>query len=77
MILTPQTLIRMVAVAALGTVVFSQATRAGTLDTNAKMPGSCLQGCGSSDLAPNCYYVDEPQAGRTGKLVIRRVQECD
>jgi hypothetical protein len=77
MILTTQTLIRTIAVAALGTVVISQAARAGTLDTNAKMPAPCTQGCGTAELAPNCYYVDEPKAGRSGKVIIRRVQECD
>ena len=77
MVLTTQTLIRTFAVAALGTLLVSQAARAGTLDSNATAAPLCMQGCGSAELAPNCYYVDEPQTGRSGKLVIRRVQECD
>jgi hypothetical protein len=77
MILTTQTLIRTVAVAALGTLLVSQAARAGTLDSSAKANTLCMQGCGSAKLAQNCYYVDEPQTGRSGKPVIRRVQECD
>ena len=77
MVLTSQTLIRMMAVAAVGTLLVSQAARAGTLESNTKAAALCMHGCGSAELAPNCYYVDEPQAGRSGKLVIRRVQECD
>lgn len=77
MILTTQTLIRTIAVAALGTLLVSQAARAGTPESSAKASPLCMQGCGSAELAPNCYYVDEPQTGRSGKLVIRRVQECD
>jgi hypothetical protein len=77
MVLTTQALIRTIAVAGLGTLLVSQAARAGTLDSNAKAAPLCMEGCGSAELAPNCYYVDEPQTGRSGKLVIRRVQECD
>ncbi len=77
MVLTAQTLIRTIAVAALGTLLVSQAARAGTPESNAKAATLCMEGCGSAELAPNCYYIDEPQAGRSGKLVIRRVQECD
>ncbi|MHB2208637.1 hypothetical protein [Methylobacterium sp. CM6257] len=77
MILTAQTLIRTLAIAALGTLLVSQAARAGAPDSNAKATTLCMQGCGSAELAPNCYYLDDPQTGRSGKLVIRRVQECD
>jgi len=77
MILTTQTLIRILAIAALGTLLVSQAARAGTPESNAKAATFCMQGCGSAELAPNCYYIDEPQTGRSGKLVIHRVQECD
>ncbi|MGH1592256.1 hypothetical protein ACRBEV_32560 [Methylobacterium phyllosphaerae] len=77
MVLTAQTLIRTLAIAALGTLLVSQAARAGTPESSAKATTLCMQGCGSAELAQNCYYIDEPQAGRAGKLVIRRVQECD
>lgn len=77
MVLNPQTLIRTLAIAALGTLLVSQAARAGTPESGTKAPPLCMQGCGSAELAPNCYYIDAPQTGRSGKLVIRRVQECD
>lgn len=77
MVLAAQTLIRTIAVAALGTLLVGQAARAGTPESNARAATLCMEGCGSAELAPNCYYVDEPQAERSGKLVIRRVQECD
>lgn len=77
MIPTVQTLIRTIVVAALGTLLVSQAARAGTPTSNAEATGLCMQCCGSAELAPNCHYIDEPQIGRSGKLVIRRVQECD
>jgi hypothetical protein len=77
MVLTTQTLIRTLAIAALGTLLVSQAARAGTPGSSAKSTTLCMQGCSSAELAANCYYIDEPQTGRAGKLVIRRVQECD
>jgi hypothetical protein len=77
MILTTQTLIRTIAVAALGTLLVNPAARADTPESSVKAAPLCMQGCGSAELAPNCYYLDEPQTGRSGKLVIRRVQECD
>lgn len=77
MILTAHALIRTLAVAALGTVLVSQVARADASQSSAKAVSNCAQGCGAAELAPNCYYVDQPQTGRSGKLVIRRVQECD
>jgi hypothetical protein len=77
MILTAHTFVRTLVVAALGTILLSQAVQAGTLPSSGKAAPACTQGCGAADLAPNCFYVDQPQTGRSGKLVIRRVQECD
>jgi hypothetical protein len=77
MVVTTCTLIRTFAIAALGILLVSQAARAGTPGSSAKATTPCMQGCGSAELAANCYYIDEPQTGRSGKLVIRRVQECD
>ncbi|AWN43285.1 hypothetical protein DK389_25770 [Methylobacterium durans] len=77
MILTRSTLIRTLTVAALGTVLVSQVARAGTDETAGQAGAECLQGCTARGLADNCYYVDQAQTGRSGKIVIRRVQECD
>lgn len=77
MVLTSQTLVRTLAIAALGTLLVGQAARAGMPERTVQAAPLCVQGCGSAELAPNCYYTDEPQTGRSGKLVFRRVQECD
>ena len=77
MVVTTQALIRTFAIAALGILLVSQAARASTPASNAETTALCMQGCGSAELAPNCYYIDEPQTGPSGKLVIRRVHECD
>ena len=79
MLLSRSTLLRTLAVAAVGTFLISQAARAATV-TDLRLPQTAVQDRQASTataLAENCYYVDQRQVGRCGKIEIRRVRECD